>query len=349
MTGILVAMNLTWAFCFLWTDAAAAQRVSRLAASPPGSNLLFWLLMIAVHTAPIASLWPIWRVPKDQRLIRGLCFIWMTGNLFVSITSLPYFSGSQQVFAFNIQAIATSPAIIAMFFVLVNRQRRISEERRELQSEMKAAQEMQRMLVPAVLDVEPWLAVDVAYHPAKEVGGDFYFCSKTAEGQLIVVGDVSGKGLKAAMMASTLVGALRNEFLTEPAAVLAHLNAVAVNNHSGGFVTCLCALFRSNGTMRFANAGHLQPYCNGAELEAAAGLPLGIIAEAEYETATAAIAPGAMVTLISDGVVEADNGNLFGFDRTREISGKPASEIAAAAKAWGQNDDITVVTVRRTA
>ncbi len=77
-------------------------------------------------------------------------------------------------------------------------------------------------------------------------------------------------------------------------------------------------------------------------------MPLGLVADAVY-TESRAPRPG-VLTLVSDGVVEAENTQreLFGFDRTREISTQSAQEIAEAAKAWGQNDDITVVTVRRT-
>jgi serine phosphatase RsbU (regulator of sigma subunit) len=87
---------------------------------------------------------------------------------------------------------------------------------------------------------------------------------------------------------------------------------------------------------------------DGREVAVEAGLPLGIVAEAEYFESTAR---GENITLVSDGVVEAENAQreLFGFDRTREISTQPAREIAEAAKVWGQTDDITVVTVRRRA
>ena len=98
--------------------------------------------------------------------------------------------------------------------------------------------------------------------------------------------------------------------------------------------------------MIIANAGHPAPYCDSREVEVAAGLPLGITADVAYAESSAI---GRRFTFISDGVVEAANaqGELFGFERTREISAQPAREIADAAKAWGQNDDITVVTVRR--
>ena len=84
-------------------------------------------------------------------------------------------------------------------------------------------------------------------------------------------------------------------------------------------------------------------------MEVAPGLPVGVASEMEWGETTIELRPGEQLTIVSDGVVEAANakGELFGFERTREISGKSAREIADAAKAWGQNDDITVVTVRR--
>jgi len=95
-----------------------------------------------------------------------------------------------------------------------------------------------------------------------------------------------------------------------------------------------------------ANAGHPSPYFDGAEAACEAGLPLGVLSGVEYEET---VVPGERFTFVSDGVVEAENsvGELFGFERTRAISGQSAGEIAAVATAWGQNDDITVVTARR--
>jgi len=90
---------------------------------------------------------------------------------------------------------------------------------------------------------------------------------------------------------------------------------------------------------------------NGTEVETAGSLPLGIVPGVSSSEAVIMLQPAIQMTLVSDGVVEAANnrGELFGFDRTREISRQPANAIAAAAEAWGQNDDITVVKVRRMA
>jgi serine phosphatase RsbU (regulator of sigma subunit) len=100
-----------------------------------------------------------------------------------------------------------------------------------------------------------------------------------------------------------------------------------------------------------ANAGHPAPYCNGAEIELEGGLPLGIAEDVTYTETEFSLEAGETLTLLSDGVVEARiaSGELFGFERTCGISRELAEKIAATAKRWGQEDDITVLTVMRTA
>ena len=189
--------------------------------------------------------------------------------------------------------------------------------------------------------------VEAVYLPATEVGGDFYQVLDSADGaSIVLVGDVSGKGLKAAMLVSLAVGILRNEKSNSPAEILSALNDGLAGRTGGGFVTCCCARFDADGTVTIANAGHPAPYCDGHEVEVEAGLPLGIAQGVAYSEL---VTRGESFTFVSDGVVEAENAQreLFGFDRTRDISTKSAQEIAQAAKAWRQNDDITVVTVRR--
>jgi serine phosphatase RsbU (regulator of sigma subunit) len=193
--------------------------------------------------------------------------------------------------------------------------------------------------------------LDSAYLPANGVGGDFFqVLPLKDDSMLIVVGDVSGKGLQAAMNASTLVGALRNELSHEPATVLSHLNQVMLGASSGpiaGFATCLCARIHPNGEMIIANAGHLSPYRDGREMELAACLPLGVIPNVEYEQSTFQLKHGDRLTFVSDGVVEATDqkGELFGFERTQQVSHEPARYIAQIAQRFGQTDDITVVSL----
>jgi hypothetical protein len=220
-----------------------------------------------------------------------------------------------------------------------------------LEEELAAARLVQETLLASNNPGTPKLHVDAAYLPASEVGGDFYCVLPAgADGSLmVVVGDVSGKGLRAALLVAHLSGAVSNERSRQPAEMLAHLNESLLGRTRGGFVTCCCVLMQPDGALRIASAGHPAPWIDGVEAAVESGLPLGVAADACF--ASRALPGGRQITLVSDGVVEAADakGELFGFERTREISTRPAREIAEAARAWGQNDDITVVTVRRCA
>jgi serine phosphatase RsbU (regulator of sigma subunit) len=183
------------------------------------------------------------------------------------------------------------------------------------------------------------------------VGGDFFRVLPEADGSLLIVlGDVSGKGLPAAMTVSAIIGALRSIPPVSPAWILNALNSGLVGNLHGGFVTCCSARITTDGRVTIANAGHLSPYRNEVEVEICAGLPLGIDPNCEYEESHLLLPPAERLTFVSDGVVEARNasGDLFGFERTRRISNSGAEAIAQAAVEFGQNDDITVLSVTRT-
>ena len=226
----------------------------------------------------------------------------------------------------------------------------LREEKQMLESELEAARQVQQLLVPAAGVEVPGFAVESVYVPAQQVGGDFFLLTAIpGDGLLAVVGDVSGKGLRAAMVVSLIIGALRSRRSDAPGQVLQDLNDALCAQATGGFTTCCCVRVHSGGAIEVANAGHPAPYVDGAELSTSPGLPLGLMPSTSYEECASALAPGSQLTLVSDGVVEAENARreLFGFERTREMSSKSAQEIAEAAKAWGQNDDITVVTVRR--
>jgi len=220
-------------------------------------------------------------------------------------------------------------------------------EKERLANEMAAAGAVQRLLVAGVNEQQSAYTTDAIYLPAQEMSGDFFHVLHAGGGRtLVVAGDVSGKGLRAALVVSLLIGVVRDRRLESPAALLGHMNR-AIAGAVEGFTTCCALLCEPDGRAWIASAGHPAPFLDGEEVVIQPGLPLGIDADAEYEDAALEIKPGVQLTLFSDGVIEADNGELFGFERTRAISGKSAQEIAAAAKEWGQNDDITVVTVRR--
>ncbi len=254
-------------------------------------------------------------------------------------------------FGINLSDLATMLSFGIITVLLLRRFLQGQREREQWKQEMEQARQVQSLLVPTTAPSTPGFAVESVYLPASSVGGDFFQILPIDDGSLlVVVGDVSGKGLKAAMAVSTIVGALRDQKERQPSDVLAHLNRV-LHGQIKGFVTCSAALITADGAMTLANAGHLAPYCNGEEVSVNSGLPLGIVAEGDYSETSYQLAPGDRLTFVSDGVVEATNDKreLFGFERTQQISSQPAQTIAAAAKQFGQEDDISVLSVIRTA
>ena len=155
------------------------------------------------------------------------------------------------------------------------------------------------------------------------------------------------------MLVSVLVGAIRGvaEYTQDPAQLLASLNERLVGRGGASFSTALVAHIAASGAVMIANAGHLPPYLDGSEVELAGALPLGVMSGARYEASGTFLGPGSRLTFYSDGVVEAQNeqGELFGFERAQAISTQPAAAIVETAKRFGQEDDITVVTVTRDA
>ena len=258
------------------------------------------------------------------------------------------FSVLSRPFPLNSDVLTEFIFLVAMIAILVNRFTRTRREEERYASELEAGRNMQSMLIPVAPPNTPGFAVESVYLPASEVGGDFFQVQPGDDGSLlIVVGDVSGKGLKAAMTVSTIVGALRNETSRLPAEILAHLNRV-LHGQIKGFVTCCATCIAADGAMTIANAGHIPPYRNGEELAIPSALPLGTIAESGYEETQFKLAPGDRLTFVSDGIIEATNDKreLFGFQRTQKMSSQSAAAIAKAAKNFGQEDDITVLSIQ---
>ena len=241
-------------------------------------------------------------------------------------------------------------AIMALALALVLRFTHSAERDERLSAELDAARRVQSQLVPATHPPVENLRFNSAYLPAAEVGGDFYQIFPQPSGStLLVIGDVSGKGLQAAMTGVLAIGALRALAVEDlsPSHMLARLNAQLSSASDGGFITCLCARIGTDGSTILANAGHLAPYRNRTEIQLESGLPLGIVPNVAYCESTICLAPNDQLTFVSDGVLEARNssGELFGFDRTAAISTQSAQAIADVAQAFGQEDDITVLTI----
>jgi sigma-B regulation protein RsbU (phosphoserine phosphatase) len=240
--------------------------------------------------------------------------------------------------------------MLAIVTIIFARFLRIHRDRERASSELAAARSVQELMIPQERLKTPGFEVDSVYNPANEVGGDFFHVESTPDGGLLVViGDVAGKGLKAAMNVSMLMGALRRTPDRGPAKILQSLNRVLVDSDS--FTTCQAAWFGPNGELVVANAGHLPPYLNSQEVYLPGGLPLGVLTDITYEEVRMYLHPGDRLLLMSDGVVEArhSSGELFGFERVHNLSSQSAFYIADAAKEFGQEDDITVLTVRRLA
>ncbi len=382
MALLLVATNSMWAFALMWLPyfsvhffyclllaelIPAAKRVIRIAALPiafasfligvhgyfplPGSPALLASvvdggLLIQAGLGIIAGLYNL----RNRRLDLAALGLGVGLRAFTTFSSNLGNSTVTLMEGFVIQntAIANALVVASMVYIVYRRYQRRSKQQREAERDMEAAARVQAALLGADNVGDTDFAVETAYLPARQVGGDFYYFSPSpADGSLlVVVGDVSGKGFQAAMLVASTIGSLRNEDSRAPGEVLARLNRALEGRTSGGFITCCCARFDRDGAVTIANAGHLAPYCDECEIEVESGLPLGVVADVQYvET----IARGSRFTLLSDGVIEAANdaGELFGFERSRAMSAKSAAAIAEAARAWGQNDDITVVTVRR--
>jgi serine phosphatase RsbU (regulator of sigma subunit) len=193
------------------------------------------------------------------------------------------------------------------------------------------------------------------HRPAQEVGGDFFqIIPLEAEhlgSTIIVLGDVSGKGLKAAMTVSLIVGSIRTlvETTASPAQILAGLNRRLAGRLDGGFATCIALRLDPDGLCTMAAAGHPAPFLNRQEIDLPGALPLGILPTTAYQEFPRPLQPGDYLALYTDGLLEARSasGELYGFDRLTILFGnhRSAEEASAAAVAFGQDDDITVLTL----
>ena len=154
------------------------------------------------------------------------------------------------------------------------------------------------------------------------------------------------------MLATLIVGAVRTaaNFTSEPERILSLLNERLCGR---GFVTCLALRIGKEGSATLVNAGHLSPYLNGKELAMEGALPLGVVPGMQFPVCRFQLADGDTMMLMTDGVVEAQDarGQLFGFERIGELLGEGAggAALAAAAQDFGQEDDITILTLKRLA
>jgi serine phosphatase RsbU (regulator of sigma subunit)/anti-sigma regulatory factor (Ser/Thr protein kinase) len=253
---------------------------------------------------------------------------------------------------------------------LVREQAAEAAERERFEQELKVAQLIQQQFLPRELPNLPEWQVAAYYGPARVVGGDFYDFIDLGEGRIgVVVGDVTDKGVPAALVMARTHSILRAEAprLVSPSAVLARANELLVPEMPARmFVTCLYGVLEpATGRFVFANAGHNLPYVHtgdGVIELRATGLPLGLLPGIVYEETEGTIGQGDAVLLYSDGLVEAHGPDreMYGFPRLREAmaTDEAGSTLldslldglrSFTGPGWEQEDDITLVTLRRSA
>ena len=257
---------------------------------------------------------------------------------------------------FDMGFVLSTLLFLALIFTIAREQFLERERQARIELEVKSAREVQQILVPEETPAIPGLSIASVYRPAEEVGGDFFQVIATADGAaLIALGDVSGKGLTAAMTVSLIVGALRTmaDYTQSPAAILQGLNRRLLGRTGGGFATCVIARIDPNGATILANAGHLAPYREGKELPVNGSLPLGLAADAVYDELVFLLHEGETLTFYTDGILEARNpaGELYGFERVTALVGsdRTIEQMVEEACNFGQQDDITVFRVTRLA
>jgi serine phosphatase RsbU (regulator of sigma subunit) len=245
-------------------------------------------------------------------------------------------------------------------------------ERELVEQELRLARSIQQASLPKeVPQLQGW-KISPYYRPAREVGGDFYDFHLLPEGRLgVVVGDATGKGVPAALVMSTTCGMLQlaaQALDSSPGEVLERVNETLLARIPlNVFVTCFYAILDpKRASLSYANAGHDLPYLrHGGDCEElrARGMPLGLMSKMSYEEREVSLTEGDSVLFYSDGLVEAHDpkGEMFGFPRLRALLAEHAEEerslgevlleelYSFVGEGWEQEDDITLLTLRRSA
>lgn len=268
--------------------------------------------------------------------------------------------------------LATQVAPALRVAQLVHQQQQEVLERQQIEHELHIARVIQQSLLPKDLpSLDSW-EIAAHYQPARAVGGDFYDFFAFQDGQIgIVIGDVTDKGIPAAMVMATTRATIRSVAFqfTEPGDVLATVNnQLHLDIPQNMFVTCLYIILEpETGRIRFSNAGHNLPLRqseHSVDRLWATGMPLGLMPDMTYEQMEAQILPGERLLLYSDGLVEAHNPDfdMFGMDRLQSVLSdgltpeQPPVEVIDSllveldrftGSDWEQEDDVTLVTLQR--
>ena len=254
-----------------------------------------------------------------------------------------------------LRAIATEAAQLIENARLVQAE----EAGRRYQQELSIAAAIQQGLMAVTIPEVPFARLSGRNLSCKEIGGDFFDAVNTPTGLAVVLADVSGKGVSAALLASILQGMVYSHLiagmpLTE---IVTALNRFFTKKHIGEkYATMIIARLRHDGELEYVNCGHVPPVwiCDQEVLRPSHGnLPVGLLADATYESDRCQMKPGDRLIMVTDGVTEAENarGDMFDSDRLEVVAGKSLSMddiLAAVADFCGGtplNDDCTVVEI----
>jgi len=268
-----------------------------------------------------------------------------------------------------LNTLATQSAPAVRVAQLVQDQQIQARENERIQHELRVAQLIQKTLLPKDLPALPGWKVNAYYQAARQVGGDFYDFIYLDDGRLgLVIGDVTDKGVPAALLMATTRSVLRAvaQRVVRPGQVLERVNEIIYQDIPPKmFVTCLYALLDpESGQLLYANAGHDLPYHHHQLGEAtelrATGMPLGLMPGMKYEEKETTLAKGESILFYSDGIVEAHNPDrgMYGFPRLMKLIGDYQEESSLkdvvledlaefTGPGWEQEDDITMVTLQR--
>jgi serine phosphatase RsbU (regulator of sigma subunit)/predicted ester cyclase len=245
-------------------------------------------------------------------------------------------------------------------------------ERERIEQEMRVARRIQQASLPDEVPTLVGWQINPYYQPAREVGGDFYDFFDLEDGRVgVVVGDATGKGIPAALMAEATSNMLRAVAQalgsSSPGEVLSRVNVTLLARIPDNmFVTCFYAVLDpGSASLRYANAGHDLPYLHhsgACEELRARGMPLGLMPGMSYEEGEVSLREGNCVLFYSDGLVEAHEpkGEMFGFPRLRALVAQHGEErtlgnllleelYSFVGEGWEQEDDITLLTLERSA
>jgi sigma-B regulation protein RsbU (phosphoserine phosphatase) len=230
------------------------------------------------------------------------------------------------------------------------------EASRRYQQELAIAASIQQGLMAVTIPEVPFARMGGRNLSCKEIGGDFFDAVNTEDGLAVVLADVSGKGVSAALLASTLQGMIYSQLIARMPLpeIMAAVNNFFTHKHIGEkYATVIIARLRRDGELEYVNCGHVPPLlvCNNEVIRPSHGnLPVGLLSDAKYESDRANLHPGDRVVLVTDGVTEAENAYGDFFDNERlEIAAKKGSmedifsAVAVFCGGTPLNDDCTVV------